>query len=64
MHDLILFCQSPEPLEALVISARVWGLCDRDIEALLGEALGPDPALSKSTASRICARLTKTSIRS
>ena len=46
-----------EPLEALVISGWVRGLSDRDIEALLGEALGPDAALSKSTASRICARL-------
>jgi transposase-like protein len=45
------------PLEALVISAWVRGLSDRDIEALLGEALGPDAALSKSTASRICAQL-------
>ena len=46
-----------EPLEALVISAWVRGLSDRDIEALLGEALGPEAALSKSTASRICGRL-------
>lgn len=46
-----------EPLEALVISAWVRGLSDRDIEALLGEALGPEAALSKSTASRICQRL-------
>ena len=38
------------PLEALVISAWVRGLSDRDIEALLGEALGPEAALSKSTA--------------
>ncbi|MCP4967578.1 MAG: IS256 family transposase [bacterium] len=45
------------PLEALVISAWVRGLSDRDIEALLGEALGPDAALSKSTASRICQAL-------
>ena len=45
------------PLEALVISARVRGLSDRDIEALLGEALGPEAVLSKSTASRICGRL-------
>ena len=45
------------PLEALVISAWVRGLSDRDIEALLAEALGPDAALSKSTASRICQRL-------
>ncbi|MYJ14547.1 MAG: IS256 family transposase, partial [Acidimicrobiia bacterium] len=46
-----------EPLEALVISGWVRGLSDRDIEALLGEALGPEAALSKSTASRICRRL-------
>lgn len=46
-----------EPLEALVISAWVRGLSDRDIEALLAEALGPEAALSKSTASRICQRL-------
>ena len=45
------------PLEALVISAWVRGLSDRDIEALLAEALGPEAALSKSTASRICQRL-------
>jgi transposase-like protein len=46
-----------EPLEALVISGWVRGLSDRDIEALLGEALGPEAALSKSTVSRICLRL-------
>lgn len=46
-----------EPLEALVISGWVRGLSDRDIEALLAEALGPEAALSRSTASRICARL-------
>ena len=46
-----------EPLEALVISGWVRGLSDRDIEALLAEALGPEAALSKSTASRICQRL-------
>lgn len=45
------------PLEALVISAWVRGLSDRDIEALLGEALGPEAASSKSTASRICGQL-------
>lgn len=45
------------PLEALVISGWVRGLSDRDIEAMLGEALGPEAALSKSTVSRICARL-------
>jgi transposase-like protein len=46
------------PLEALVISAWVRGLSDRDIEALLAEALGSEAALSKSTASRICSQLT------
>ena len=46
-----------EPLEALVISGWVRGLSDRDIEALLAEALGPEAALSRSTASRVCARL-------
>ncbi len=46
-----------EPLEALVISGWVRGLSDRDIEALLAEALGPEAALSRSTASRICRRL-------
>jgi transposase-like protein len=45
------------PLDALVISAWVRGLSDRDIEALLAEALGPEAALSKSTASRICQQL-------
>jgi len=45
------------PLEALVISGWVRGLSDRDIEALLTEALGLEAALSKSTASRICQRL-------
>ena len=45
------------PLEALVISGWVRGLSDRDIESLLTEALGPEAALSKSTASRICQRL-------
>lgn len=46
-----------EPLESLVISAWVRGLSDRDVEAMLAEALGPEAALSKSTASRICQRL-------
>ncbi len=41
-------------LEALVISGWVRGLSDRDIEAALGEALGAEAALSKSTVSRIC----------
>lgn len=45
------------PLEALVISGWVRGLSDRDIEAMLSEALGPEAALSKSTVSRICERL-------
>ncbi len=37
-----------------MISAWVRGLSDRDVEALLAEALGPGAAMSKSTASRIC----------
>jgi hypothetical protein len=41
-------------LEALVISGFVRGLPTRDVEAALGEALGPEAALSKSTVSRIC----------
>jgi transposase-like protein len=41
-------------LEALVISGFVRGLSVRDIEAALGEALGPEAALSKSTVNRIC----------
>jgi len=41
-------------LEALVISGFVRGLSTRDVEAALGEALGPEAALSKSTVSRIC----------
>jgi len=45
------------PLEALVISGWVRGLSDRDIEAMLAEALGPEAALSKSTVSRICQKL-------
>ena len=40
-----------------MISGWVRGLSDRDIEALLAEALGPEAALSKLTASRICRRL-------
>ena len=40
-----------------MISGWVRGLSDRDIEALLGEALGPEPVLSRSTVSRICQRL-------
>jgi putative transposase len=41
-------------LEALVISAWVRGLSDRDVEAALAEVLGPEAALSRSTVSRIC----------
>ena len=41
-------------LEALVLSGFVRGLSVRDVEAALGEALGPEAALSKSTVSRIC----------
>ena len=41
-------------LEALVISAWVRGLSDRDIEAALKEVLGNEAALSRSTVSRIC----------
>jgi transposase-like protein len=44
-------------LEALVISAWVRGLSDRDVEAALAEVLGPEAALSRSTVSRICAEL-------
>src|SRR5215213_7701508 len=44
-------------LESLVISGWVRGLSDRDIEATLAEALGPEAALSKSTVSRICQRI-------
>jgi transposase-like protein len=41
-------------LEALVVSAWVRGLSDRDVEAALKEVLGDEAALSKSTVSRIC----------
>lgn len=44
-------------LESLAISGWVRGLSDRDIEAALAEALGPDAALSKSTVSRVCQTL-------
>jgi putative transposase len=44
-------------LESLVISGWVRGLSDRDIEATLAEALGPEAALSKSTVSRSCQRI-------
>jgi putative transposase len=41
-------------LESLVISGWVRGLSDRDIEAALREALGPEATVSRSTVSRIC----------
>ena len=41
-------------LEALVISGFMRGLSTRDVEAALGEVLGPEAALWKSTVSRIC----------
>ncbi len=44
-------------LESLVIAGYVRGLSDRDVEATLREALGPEAALSKSTVSRICQAL-------
>lgn len=44
-------------LESLAISAWVRGLSDRDVEAALAEALGPDAALSRSTVSRVCQQL-------
>jgi transposase-like protein len=44
-------------LEALVIAGFVRGLSTRDVEATLAEALGAQAALSRSTVSRICARL-------
>lgn len=44
-------------LESLVISGWVRGLSDRDIEAALAEVLGPEAALSRSTVSRICQRI-------
>ncbi|MGO9148476.1 MAG: transposase [Acidimicrobiales bacterium] len=56
------FCSQPfglgvtrtNALEALVISAWVRGLSDRDVEAALREVLGDEAALSRSTVSRIC----------
>jgi transposase-like protein len=44
-------------LEALVLSAWVRGLSDRNIEAALAEVLGAEAALSRSTVSRICSQL-------
>jgi transposase-like protein len=45
---------TPTRLQALAISGWVRGLSDRDVEAALAEALGPQAAPSKSTVSRIC----------
>jgi transposase-like protein len=44
-------------LESLVIAAYVRGLSDRDVEAALREALGPEAAISRSTVSRVCQTL-------
>jgi putative transposase len=44
-------------LEALVISAWVRGLSDRDVEAALREVLGDEATLSRSTVSRICQQI-------
>jgi putative transposase len=41
-------------LESLVIAGFVRGLSVRDVEAALGEALGPGATISKSTVSRVC----------
>ena len=41
-------------LESLVIAGYVRGLSDRDVEATLGDALGAEAALGKSTVSRVC----------
>ena len=41
-------------LESLVIAGFVRGLSVRDVEATLGDALGAEAALSKSTVSRVC----------
>lgn len=44
-------------LESLVIAGYVRGLSDRDVEAALSEALGPEASISKSTVSRVCQTL-------
>jgi len=44
-------------LESLVIAGYVRGLSTRDVEASLGDALGEQAALSKSTVSRVCAAI-------
>jgi putative transposase len=41
-------------LESLVIAGYVRGLSDRDVEASLADALGPEATLSRSTVSRVC----------
>lgn len=41
-------------IESLVIAGYVRGLSTRDVEAALGEALGDEATVSKSTVSRIC----------
>lgn len=41
-------------IESLVIAGYVRGLSTRDVEAALGEALGQEATVSKSTVSRIC----------
>lgn len=41
-------------LESLVIAGFVRGLSVRDVEAALGDALGPEATLSKSTVSKVC----------
>jgi putative transposase len=48
-------------LELLVISGWVRGLSDRDIEGALAEVLGAEAALSRSTVSRICQRIRRSS---
>jgi putative transposase len=44
-------------LESLVIAGYVRGLSTRDVEASLGDALGGEAALSKSTVSRVCSAI-------
>jgi putative transposase len=44
-------------LESLVIASFVRGLSVRDVEATLGDALGDQAAISKSTVSAICQQL-------
>jgi putative transposase len=46
-------------LESLVIAGFVRGLSTRDVEAALGEALGEQAAVSRSTVSRICAQISE-----